>query len=37
MKDQEILLRIVRKTYNKYTKYILKKQPKTTQIKDFDA
>jgi hypothetical protein len=32
----ENLLRIVRRTYNKYTKYT-QKQLKTTQIKDYNA
>ena len=35
-KDPKILLRIVRRTYNKYTKYT-QKQLKTTQIKDSNA
>jgi hypothetical protein len=33
MKDPKNLLRIVRRTYNKYTKYT-QKQLKATQIKD---
>jgi hypothetical protein len=36
MKDPKILLRIVRRTYNKYTEYT-KKQLKITQIKDSNA
>ena len=37
MKDPKIPLKIVRRTYNKYMKYTKKKQPKTTQFKDFNA
>jgi hypothetical protein len=36
MKDLKILLRIVKSTYNEYSKYI-KKQLKITKIKGFSA